>query len=105
MPNNIVLAKNYIDLLDEVYRSASVTADLTSDPSLIRQGANVNELIYPQIDVTGLGDYDRNSGYTNGAVNVAWKTALFNYDRGTKISVDTMDNQETFDIAVVKSEE
>ena len=99
MPNNIVLAKGYTDLLDEVYRGASVTADLTSDPSLIRQGANVNELIYPQIDVTGLGDYDRNSGYTNGAVNVQWKTAVFNYDRGTKISVDAMDNQETFDIA------
>lgn len=99
MPNNIVLAKGYIDLLDEVYRGASVTADLTSDPSLIRQGANVNELLYPQIDVTGLGDYDRNSGYTNGAVNVQWKTAVFNYDRGTKISVDAMDNQETFDIA------
>lgn len=99
MPNNIVLAKGYIDLLDEVYRGASVTADLTSDPSLIRQGANVNELIYPQIDVTGLGDYDRNSGYTDGTVSVQWKTAVFNYDRGTKISVDTMDNQETFDIA------
>lgn len=97
--NNIVLAKGYTDLLDEVYRGASVTADLISDPSLIRQGANVNELIYPQIDVTGLGDYDRNSGYTNGAVNVQWKTAVFNYDRGTKISVDAMDNQETFDIA------
>ena len=99
MANNIVLAKNYIDLLDEVYRSASVTADLISDASLIRQGANVNELIYPQIDVSGLGDYDRNSGYTDGTVNVAWKTAMFNYDRGTKISVDTMDNQETLDIA------
>lgn len=99
MPNTIVLAKGYIDLLDEVYRSASVTADLTSDPSLIRQGANVNEILYPQIDVSGLGDYDRNSGYTNGTVNVQWKTATFNYDRGTKISVDTMDNQETFDIA------
>ena len=99
MPNNIVLAKGYVDLLDEVYRNASVTADLTSDPSLIRQGANVNELIYPQIDVTGLGDYDRNSGYTRGAVNLVWKTAAFNYDRGTKISVDTMDNQETFDLA------
>lgn len=99
MANNIVLAKGYIDLLDEVYRSASVTADLTSDPSLIRKGANVNELIYPQIDVTGLGDYDRNSGYTNGSVNVQWKSAVFNYDRGTKISVDAMDNQETFDIA------
>lgn len=64
MPNNIVLAKGYTDMLDEVYCGASVTADLTSDPTLIRQGANVNELVYPQIDVTGLGDYDRNSGYT-----------------------------------------
>lgn len=99
MPNNIVLAKNYLDLLDEVYRSASVTADLISDASLIRQGVNVNELVYPQIEVTGLGDYDRNSGYTDGSVNLVWKTAQFNYDRGTKISVDTMDNQETFDLA------
>lgn len=99
MPNNITLAKNYTSLLDEVYRSASVTADLTSDSSMMRAGANANEILYPQIEVTGLGDYSRNSGYTDGAVNVAWKTAQFNYDRGTKISVDTMDNQETFDIA------
>ncbi len=99
MPNNIVLAKNYLALLDEVYRSASVTADLTSDATLIRAGANVNELVYPQISVTGLGNYDRNSGYTNGAVDLVWKTATFNYDRGTKITVDTMDNQESFDLA------
>lgn len=99
MPNNITLAKNYTNLLDEVYRNASVTADLTSDATLIRAGANVNELVYPQISVTGLGDYDRNSGYTNGAVDLVWKTATFNYDRGTKLSVDAMDNQETFDLA------
>ena len=38
MPNNIVLAKNYTALLDEVYRLASVTADLISDASMnIRQ--------------------------------------------------------------------
>lgn len=99
MPNNIVLAKNYTALLDEVYRSASVTADLTSDASMMRAGANANEILYPQIEVSGLGDYSRNSGYTDGSVNVAWKTATFNYDRGTKISVDTMDDQETFNIA------
>lgn len=99
MPNNIVLAKNYTDLLDEVYKSASVTADLISDASMMRAGANANEILYPQIDVSGLGDYDRNSGYTNGSVSVVWKTAQFNYDRGTKISVDAMDDQETFNIA------
>lgn len=99
MANNIVLAKNYTDLLDEAYKLASVTADLTGDPAMVRAGTNANEICYPQISVSGLGDYDRNSGYTDGSVNVEWQTTKFNYDRGTKISVDAMDNQETFNIA------
>ena len=93
------LAKNYSDLLDEVYKLASVTADLTGDPAMVRAGANANEICYPQIEVTGLGDYNRNSGYTRGSVNLAWKTAAYNYDRGTKITVDVMDDQESFNIA------
>ena len=99
MPNTIALAKNYTSILDEVYQNASVTADLTSDNTMVRAGANANEIVYPQISVTGLGDYSRNSGYTNGSVNLEWKTAKFNYDRGTKISVDVMDNEESRDIA------
>lgn len=99
MANTIALAKNYTSILDEVYQNASVTADLTSDNTMVRAGANANEIVYPQISVTGLGDYSRNSGYTNGSVNLEWKTATFNYDRGTKISVDVMDNEESRDIA------
>lgn len=99
MPNTIVLAKNYTSLLDEVYRSASVTAELTSDAALSKAGANANEIVYPQLSVTGLGEYDRNTGYTTGAVDVKWKTATFNYDRGTKISVDVMDNEESRNLA------
>ena len=99
MPNAITLAKNYTSLLDEVYSYASVTADLTSDSTMSRAGANANEIIDPQISVTGLGEYDRNSGYTTGAVDLKWKTATFNYDRGTKISVDVMDNEESRNLA------
>ena len=99
MANSITLAKAYTNLLDEVYRNASVTNDLISDNALVRAGANANEILYPQISVSGLGDYDRNSGYTNGSVSVVWKTATFNYDRGSKISVDSMDDEETFGIA------
>lgn len=99
MANTIALAKAYTALLDEVYQNASVTNDLTSDASLIRAGANANEILYPQIAVSGLGDYDRNSGYTDGSVSVEWKTATFNYDRGLKIAVDAMDDEETFNIA------
>jgi hypothetical protein len=99
MANSIALAKNYSPYLDEIYKVTSVTEDLTSDSRLIQAGANANEIVYPQIVVTGLGDYDRNSGYTNGSVNVEWKTTKFNYDRGTKLSVDSVDNEETFEIA------
>lgn len=99
MANNLTLAKNYTQNLDEVYKLAAVSSDLTADSTMIRAGANVNELLYPQLSVTGLGDYSRNSGYTNGAVTLVWKTATFNYDRGTKISVDTMDDQESFNLA------
>ena len=88
MPNTIALAKNYINYLD-----------LTSDPTMSKAGANANEIVYPQISVSGLGDYDRNSGYTTGAVDLKWKTATFNYDRGTRISVDVMDNEESRNLA------
>lgn len=99
MGNNIVLAKNYVSLLDEVYKNASVTADLIAAPELVRAGSNAKSVLYPMISVNGLGDYDRNSGYTDGSVNVNWEEITFSYDRGTKISVDTMDNQESFNIA------
>lgn len=99
MPNTIVLAKNYVPLLDEVYQRESVTSDLTGDPAMARAGANAKEIVYPQISVTGLGDYDRNSGYTEGTIDLKWVSTEYNYDRGAKLSVDAMDNQETYNIA------
>ena len=99
MPNSIVLAKNYVSLLDEVYQRESVTSDLTGDPAMARAGANAKEIVYPQIAVSGLGDYDRNSGYTQGTVDFKWVSTEYNYGRGAKLSVDAMDNQETYNLA------
>lgn len=66
---------------------------------MVRAGANAKEIIYPQISVKGLGNYSRNSGYTSNSVSLEWKTATFDYDRGTKIAVDTQDNAESMNIA------
>ena len=96
MANNIALAKKYTPLVDEKYKSGDLFGDLTSDASLTRQGANAKEILYRQVDIVGgLGDYDRNSGYTSSDVSVVWKTATFEYDRGTKFALDEMDNEET----------
>lgn len=102
MANTIALFKKYVPLLDEVYQNAALTSVLDSDPSLAQAGANANEIIIPKISMDGLGDYDRNSGYTNGDVTLTNETVKFNYERGRMFSVDAMDNEETAGIAYGK---
>lgn len=99
MANNIVPAKRYTALLDEVYKNAAYTSVLDSDPSLSRAGANVNEIVIPKISMDGLADYDRASGYVTGDVSLEWETKKFNYERGRMFTVDNMDNEETQGLA------
>lgn len=102
MANSITLFKKYIDLLDEVYKQSSMTSMLDGDTSLVRAGANTNEIIIPKISMDGLADYSRNSGYVKGDVTLTNETVKFNYDRGRKFSVDNMDNEETAGLAFGK---
>lgn len=102
MANSITLFKNYIDLLDEVYKQSSMTSMLDGDTTLVRAGANTNEIIIPKISMDGLADYSRNGGYVKGDVTLTNETVKFNYDRGRKFSVDNMDNEETAGLAFGK---
>ena len=102
MANSITKFKKYVPLLDEVYKQAALTSVLDSDETLARAGANANEIVIPKISMDGLGDYDRNSGYTNGDVTLTNETVQFNYERGRMFTVDAMDNEETAGIAYGK---
>jgi len=102
MANAITKFKTYIALLDEVYKRTALTSDLDSDPTLVKAGANANEIIIPKISMDGLADYSRNSGYVKGDVTLTNETVQFNYDRGRKFSVDNMDNEETAGLAFGK---
>ena len=102
MPNSITKFKKYIDLLDEVYKNASKTSILDGDTTLVREGANANEIIVPKMSLDGLADYSRNSGYVNGNVTLTNETVAFNYDRGRAFTVDAMDNEETAGVAFGK---
>ena len=102
MANSITKFKKYVPLLDEVYKQAALTSVLDSDESLARAGANANEIVIPKISMDGLGDYDRNSGYTNGNVTLTNETVQFNYERGRMFVVDAMDDEETAGIAYGK---
>ena len=99
MPNNIELFKQYVPLLDEVYKLASLTSVLDGAAELARAGANANELIIPKMDMSGLADYSRNSGYVDGEVTLTNESVKCNFDRGRMFTIDTLDNAETAGIA------
>lgn len=99
MANSIAKFKKYVPLLDEVYKQASLTSVLDSDASLAQEGANANEIVIPKIDMDALGDYDRNSGYTDGDVTMTNETVKFNYERGRMFTIDAMDDEETAGLA------
>lgn len=99
MANNIALVSQFVAILDEVYKLASLTSDLDGAPELVKAGANANELVIPKLSMSGLGDYSRNDGYVNGDVTLTNETVACNFDRGRMFTVDNMDNQESANIA------
>lgn len=94
MANSITLAKAYTQVVDEVYKAESKSTVLNSNAGLARAGANAKEILVPKVSVTGLGDYTRNGGYTQGAVSLDFETVTFDYDRGMRIVIDAMDATE-----------
>lgn len=99
MPNSIALFKQYVTLLDEVYKAAALTSALDGASELVKQGANANELVIPKISMDGLADYSRNGGYVSGDVTLTNETVTCNFDRGRMFTVDNLDNAESAGIA------
>lgn len=102
MANSIALFKQYLDLLDEVYKVSSTTASLDISGELVRAGANAKEILIPKMTLDGLADYSRGGGYVAGDVKLEMETVTFNFDRGRKFTVDAMDNAETAGVAFGK---
>ena len=85
----------YTDLLPEVYMINAKTAVLKNDTILVKQGANEDEICIPKIEMNELADYDSNTGYIQGGVSIQWQTVNFNYSRKWKLSINSMDSEET----------
>lgn len=102
MANSIQLATAYVPILDKIYKEASLTSILDGAAELARYGANANELIVPVMNMDGLANYDRNSGYVGGDVTLTNKTYACNFDRGRSFQVDYLDDAESANIAFGK---
>nr|DAH61777.1 MAG TPA: Major capsid protein [Caudoviricetes sp.] len=99
MANTIALRKAYSTMLDEVYKLASLTAVLDGPNELVKEGANANEILIPKMTMSGLADYNKQTGYVAGDVTLEYETKKCDYDRGRMFTVDAMDNIESAGVA------
>ena len=54
-----------------------------------------NEVKLPKLSLSGLGDYDRTSGFAEGSVTFQYETLSLSQDRGRTFQLDAMDVDET----------
>lgn len=99
MVNMIALRKAYATMLDEVYKLASLTAVLDGPNELVKEGANANEILIPKMTMSGLANYNKQTGYVAGDVTLEYETKKCTYDRGRMFTVDAMDNIESAGVA------
>lgn len=97
--NSISLAQKYLPLLDEVYKNESKTAVLDFASERVQFiGANVAKIA--KIDLDGLGNYGRNTGFVPGSADITWETLTLERDRARSFNLDVMDNDETLGLLV-----
>lgn len=99
MANAIATIQKYLPLLDQVYAFASCSAILDTPNALVRETADAKTVLIAETSMSGLGDYSRADGFTNGDLTLEWKPYTFEHDRGRSFQIDAMDDAETMGLA------
>jgi hypothetical protein len=98
MTNSIALANKFMPILDEIYKRESLTSRLDALTKPVNF-AGANEVKVFKTSMTGMGTYDRSTGYPAGDVTGTWETISLAASRGRAFSVDRMDNEESLGMA------
>lgn len=80
--------------LDKIVTEGVLTSDLNMNGDLLGQFTGVGKIKVPKIDMDGLADYNRQTGYSAGSVDLDWEERTLRYDRGRGFDIDIMDDDE-----------
>lgn len=92
MANNLDYAIKFLPILDDIYKQQAVTEGMDAATSLDFTGTNEVKVL--KVSTTGLGDYDRSTGYPKGDVTAGWEVMKLTEERGKELSIDRMDDEE-----------
>ncbi len=92
--NSIENAVRYSEELDKLFTAKSATG-FFADNALKTKFVGAKTVIIPEIDFQGLADYDRDNGFTRGAINVSNNSYTMAMDRARSLQIDREDMDET----------
>lgn len=92
--NSIETAVKYSDELDRVFTQKSATG-FFADNNLSAKFVGAKTVMIPNISFDGLSDYDRESGFNKGSINVSNSTYTMKMDRARSLQIDREDMDET----------
>lgn len=91
--NTLATATLFQNKLDKVAVQDAVTGWMDSNAGQVIYNGG-SEVKIPKMTVQGMGDYDRDEGYTQGGVTLTYETRIMTQDRGRKFQLDPMDINE-----------
>ena len=92
--NSLEFASKYASELDKIAVQESVTG-FFADNVMKAQFVGTKTVVVPDMDFVGLGDYDRENGFPQGAITVTQTSYELKNDRGRELQLDRMDMDET----------
>lgn len=92
--NTIEYAKVFMEALDGQLVAGATSGWMEENSGQVQYSGG-NEVKIPKIQLNGLGTYDRDSGFVQGAVTLTYETRQMTQDRGRTFQLDAMDVDET----------
>ncbi len=92
--NSIENAVKYSAELDKMFAQKSATG-FFADNALTTKFVGAKTVIIPDVDFQGLADYDRDTGFTKGAITVSNTSYTMAMDRARSLQIDREDMDET----------
>ncbi len=93
MSNSITYASKLTEQLDKLFVQSAVTGFLT-DNALRAKFVGAHTVLIPDMELSGLGDYDRTTGFADGSVTVSNTSFTLTQDRGRSFMLDAQDEDE-----------
>lgn len=91
--NTLATATLFQNTLDKVAIREAVTGWMDANAGQVIYNGG-KEVKIPKMEVPGMGDYDRDNGYTMGSVTLEYQTREMTQDRGRMFQLDPMDVNE-----------